>query len=162
MFLSRPQYEFLVPIRLGEPGCQHWRIVEMSLHAPWYLLTVDRPGSSDAHSPTAQTLFIAWDTDLADVIKAVESARILGLLAIVPGWASPTGQWTSRQINEVWLDTSETGTSVTLLDIDGNVFDAGMFIERPKAGPHGVLLLRLKGNPRTLSPQSAGSGTSGP
>ena len=41
MFVSQPQYEFPFPPDLEQPGSQHWRMVELTLHAPWFLLTVE-------------------------------------------------------------------------------------------------------------------------
>lgn len=158
MFLSLPQYEFQMPAGLNVPGGKHWRVVEMPLHAPWYLLTVEQVDTGNLDWAISHTLCIAWETDLADAIKSIEASRIRGLVAMIPAWASPTGQWSSRQINEVWLDSSEAGKFVTLFDVAGKKLEAGILIEPPKAGPSGELLLRLNGGSRTLRPRSAGSG----
>ncbi len=150
MFVSLPQYELQMSEVLSDPGSRHWRVVEMPLHAPWYLLTVVRADPGAEGWATSYTLCFAWDTDLVDAIMAIDVTRIRGLVAMIPAWASPTGQWSSRQINEVWLDVVETGKIVTLLDVAGKKLDAGMLIEPPKAGPSGELLLRLDDTPRKL------------
>jgi hypothetical protein len=157
MFLSLPQYEFPVPEGLVEPGGKHWRVVEMPLHAPWYLLTVEQPPSDDVDWAPTHTLCIAWETDLADAIQTVDAARVRGLVAMIPAWASPTGQWSSRQICEVWLDTSEAGKVVTLLDAAGKTVDAGSFMEPAKDKPAGELLLRLRPNAPALRSRMAGA-----
>lgn len=160
MFLSHPQYELQVPQGLGEPGSKHWRVVEMPLHAPWFLLTVEHPEPEGEGLGMSYTLCIAWESDLADALKAIEGNRVRGLVAMTPGWASPTGQWSSRQILEVWLNADVTGRFVTLMDVSGEVFDGGMRGERPRAGASSELLLRLppgKSRPRRAQSRKTGS-----
>ena len=100
---------------------------------------------------------VAWETDLADAIKSIDANRARGLVAMMPAWASPTGQWSFRQITEVWLDSGEDGTFVTLTDIADERFGAGIRGEPPRAGPAGELLLRLpSGKHRTPRPRLPG------
>ncbi|MDR7269868.1 hypothetical protein J2X20_002526 [Pelomonas saccharophila] len=156
MFLSLPQYEFPMPEGLAEPGSKHWRAMEMTLHVPWFLLTLEHVDLEGRDLATNYTLCIAWETDLADVIKTIGASHVRGLVAMMPAWASPTGQWSSRQITEVWLRTDDQGTSVTLTDCAGKQFDAGIRGAPPKAGCAGDLLLQLpSGNPRTRRKRSA-------
>lgn len=159
MFLSLPQYEFQVPQGLGEPGSRHWRVVEMPLHAPWFLLTVAHPDPEGDGLGMSYTLCIAWELDLAEALQAIEADRVRGLVAMMPAWSSPTGQWSSRQISEVWLDTDETGKFVKFKDATGEVFDGGIRGNPPKAGAASELLLRLPlGKARVLRPRSPGTG----
>lgn len=160
MFLSLPQYEFQVPQGLGEPGSKHWRVVEMPLHAPWFLLTVAHPDPEGDGLGMSYTLCIAWELDLAEALKAIEVKRVRGLVAMMPGWASPTGQWSSRQILEVRLDADETGRYVTLMDASGEAFDGGMRGEPPRCSASSELLLQLspgKSKPRRTQPRTVGS-----
>lgn len=148
-----------MPEGLGEPGSKHWRAVEMTVHAPWFLLTVELVDAGDEDMRMIHTLCIAWEADLADAIKSLDASRVRGLVAMMPAWASPTGQWSSRQIAEVWLDTNDAGTFVTLTDVTGERFDAGIRGEPPQTGPAGELLLQLPpAKPRTLRPRQSGSG----
>jgi hypothetical protein len=159
MFQSLPQYEFPMPEGLGAPGSKHWRAVEMTLHMPWFLLTVEHVAEEDDEVRMSYTLCIAWDTDLADALKTIDTNRVRGLVAMMPAWASSSGQWSSRQIAEVWLSTNDSGTFVTLTDVAGEKFDAGVRGEGPVVSPTAELLLRLpptKG--RTLRPRAAGTG----
>lgn len=143
VFLSLPQYEFQVPTGLAEPGSKHWRVVEMPLHAPWFLLTVEDPFPDGEGLRMSYTLCIAWELDLAEALKAMEVKRVRGLVAMMPGWASANGQWSSRQIAEVWLHADENGRFVTLLDDTGKAFDGGTCGEAPKSRTFSELLLRL-------------------
>ena len=102
---------------------------------------------------------IAWDTDLADAIRSIDASRVRGLVAMMPAWASPTGQWSSRQITEVWQDVNDAGTFITLTDVAGEKFDAGVRGKAPVGGAGCELLLRLPASqPRVLRPRRAGSG----
>lgn len=159
MFLSLPQYEFPMPEGLGAPGSRHWRAVEMTLHMPWFLLTVEHVAEEDEEVRLSYTLCIAWETDLADAIKTLDTTRVLGLVAMMPAWASPTGQWSSRQITEVWLSSNDDGTFVTLSDVSGERFDAGIRGEPAPDVSEGELILRLSpAKPRALRPRRSGSG----
>ncbi|MBA4342304.1 MAG: hypothetical protein C0423_09150 [Methylibium sp.] len=103
MFLSLPQYEFQVTPALGEPGSRIWRVVELQLHAPWFLLTVAHPDPDGNSLGMSYTLFIASEFDLVKALEWIENDCVRGLVAMIPALASPTGQWSSRQITEVGL-----------------------------------------------------------
>eukprot|EP00952_Eustigmatos_sp_NYUAD-ZCMA_P009873 40703-Eustigmatos_ZCMA.PRE.1 len=61
----------------------------------------------------------------------------------MPAWSSPTGQWYSRIVTEVWLDIDETGKVVTFIDASGERFDGLVRGGPPKAEAESELLLRL-------------------
>lgn len=143
MFLSLPQYEVQGPQGLGEPGSKHWRVVEMPLHAPWFLLTVAYPDPGGADLGMSFTLCIAWELDLAEALQSIEADRVRGLVAMMPAWSSPTGQWSSRTVTEVWLGNDETGKFVTFIDASGERFDGWVRGNPPTAGVESELLLRL-------------------
>lgn len=126
MFVSQPQYEFPFPPELAEPGTQHWRIVELTLHAPWFMVSVEIIDPDHPDCSITRTLCIAWDTDLAEVLGGLEPDRVKGIVCMMPAWRSPSGQWTSREIREVWRCRSAAGQSVMLADTAGEQFDCGM------------------------------------
>jgi hypothetical protein len=134
----------------------------MPLHAPWFLLTVEHPDQNCEGLGTCSTLCIAWELDLAEALKAIDVKRVRGLVAMMPGWASPTGHWWSRQITEVWLDVDDNGRFVTLMDDSGEVFDAGMCSEPRKARGSSELLLRLMPGKPVAVPRRTRSGKSAP
>jgi hypothetical protein len=161
MFISLPQYEFPFPPGLADPDAKHWRVMEMRLHSPWFLLTVELPDPEGQEMSMAYTLCIAWEQDLADALKTMDTARVLGLVAMIPAWCSPTGQWSSRQVSEVWLRTDASGKSVTLKDIAGEEFDGGIPGATVQAGAASELLLRLQPRKaRQLRPRQPASGRS--
>lgn len=101
------------------------------------------------------TLCIAWELDLAEVLQAIDADRVRGLVAMMPAWSSPTGQWFSRPVTEVWLDSDETGRFMTFTDAFGEKFDGGIRGNPPKAGAASELLLRLPPvKTRALRPRS--------
>lgn len=129
MFVSRPQYLFPMPSEMEEPGAKHWRIVELTLHAPWFLLSVDIGDSEQSGSRVTRTLCIAWDNDLVDFAHSIDADRISGIVFMAPPWASPNSQWCSREVREVWKCSSTAGQSVLLVDAAGQEFDCGLRLE---------------------------------
>ena len=142
MFVSQPQYEFPFPPDLEHPGSQHWRIVELTLHMPWFLLSLEVVDAELPDCSLTRTICIAWDTDLCDVLRSPEAGRVMGIVCMMPAWQSANGQWSSREIREVWLYTSEVGRSVVLRDADGQQFDCGLVPEHVSP-VHEELLLRV-------------------
>lgn len=129
MFVSQPQYEFPFPPALGQPGAKHWRMVELTLHAPWFLLSVETVDPDEPGYCLTRTLCVAWEHDLADLLRSLEPARVKGIVCMMPAWQSPTGQWWSREIREVWLHRSAGGQHLVLADTDGQKFDGGLVPE---------------------------------
>lgn len=155
MFASHPQHESLIPPALTKPGVQHWRLMEVMLHAPWFLLTVDVV-DEDSGISFAHTWCIAWEHDLANALDTMNPARIRGLVCMLPGWATPAGQWASREVREVWLTRTEDAEQyVSLLDAAGEEFDGGLRSVRPTKVAERRLLLQLPANP--LSKAGPGS-----
>lgn len=123
MFVSHPQYEFSFPERLDDPGTRHWRLIEFSLHTPWFLLTVSELTDEDEILLT-HTWCIAWVRDLAQILATIEHEKIRGLICMMPGWSTAARQWTCREIDEVWLvRTDNADECVRFLDRGGNEFD---------------------------------------
>lgn len=127
MFISHPQYEFPVPKGLANPGAQHWRLIELALHAPWFLLTVDElcdEGEGEGAVSLTRTLCIAWERDLVHMLGITDVRQIRGLVCMTPGWASKAEQWVSREIEKVWLIRTEDAQEyVRLLGADAEEFD---------------------------------------
>lgn len=129
MFVSHPEYEFPIPPALEEPGSQHWRMMELSLHAPWFLLSVEVVDPDVPDLGITRTLCIACEYDLAEVLRPIDADRVKGIVCMMPAWQSPTGQWWSREIREVWIYSSPGGKHVVLADTSGEKFDCGLIPE---------------------------------
>lgn len=56
----------------------------------------------------------------------MEPHQVKGIVCMMPAWQSVTGQWTSREIREVWRCRSAVGHSIVLVDTVGEKFDCGM------------------------------------
>lgn len=150
MFVSHPEYEFPIPPALDEPGTQHWRMVELSLHAPWFLLSVEVVDPDEPDLSVTRSLCIAWEYDLADVLRPLEAERVKGIVCMMPAWQSPTGQWWSREIREVWIHSSPSGKHVVLADTEGAKFDCGLIPEHV-GDVERELLLRIDPKPAGLA-----------
>ncbi len=144
MFITEPNHELFLPIDPGSTGSRHWRVVRLSLHAVWFLLTVEVP---DGDMSFARTVCIAWDTDLADLLESLGDARAVALLCMTPGWCSPTGHWSAREVREVWVAKTGSGRAVILRDEEGNEFGDRSRTPPPQALPERRLILRLESSP---------------
>lgn len=153
MFVSKPQYEFTFPPALEQPGSQHWRMVELTLHAPWFLLSVDVVDAEIRDCSMTRTVCIAWDYDLAEVLRGLDPDLVRGIVCMMPAWASPNGQWSSREVREVWMCSSPAGQSVLLLDAAGQEFDCGLVPEHVEPTTKD-LLLRVSPAKPGLQPHS--------
>lgn len=148
MFVSHPHYQFAFPEALGDPGAQHWRVVELTLHAPWFLLSVEIFDEEIPACSMTRTLLIAWDDDLADMLRSLHAERVMGIVCMMPAWQSTNGQWSSREIREVWICSSAAGQSVLLLDAAGEEFDCGLVPEHVEPMTKELLLRVAPAAPR--------------
>ena len=153
MFVSQPQYEFPFPPDLEQPGSQHWRMVELTLHAPWFLLTVEIFDAEILDCSMSRTICIAWDYDLAEVLRGLDPETVLGIVCMMPAWASPNGQWSSKEVREVWMCSSPAGQSVLLVDPAGEEFDCGLVPEHVEPLKKDLVLRVVPAKPRRR-PQS--------
>lgn len=126
MFVSRPQYERALPAGLEHPAARQWRIVELALNAPWFLLSLEVVDDEEPTLSVLQTLCIASDQDLLGLLRGVDLARVRGIVCMLPAWHSSTGQWCSRDVREVWQFTSDTGRQILFVDQTGQHFDLGV------------------------------------
>lgn len=127
MLISYPKYEFEYPIRFAEPGVQYWRVMELNLQAPWFLLSVEHVAPDEPDVTFARTLCIGWAHDLVATLRNLDASRVKGLVAMRPG--AVAGQWTSTEIREVWLG----GEHAVLVDTVGKTHARTQWLYRPAA-----------------------------
>jgi hypothetical protein len=97
VFLSDLRFQHHVPPALLPPGTKSWRVVELSLHVPWYIATV-----RDANEPCTRDLMLAYEADLVALIEASREA-IQAIHRVVPAPAG--GEWLIEQLESIWLIT---------------------------------------------------------
>lgn len=112
MFITERQDELSLATILSVSATQHWRMVELAMHIPWFVLTLE---VFDGEASFKRTLCIAWDTDLVEVIESLDEGKPVALLCMTPGWCSPGGQWSARTVSEVWHARTGSGDPVVLL-----------------------------------------------
>lgn len=100
MFLSDLRFEHHLPPALLPPGTKSWRVVELSLHVPWYIATV-----RDASESCARDLMLAYEADLVALIEASKEA-IQAIHRVTP--ASAGKDWLIEPLESVWLITEES------------------------------------------------------
>jgi len=157
MFVSHPEYQFPMPPALDRPGSQHWRMVELTLHAPWFLLSMEIADADEPECRMTRTLCIAWDIDLAELLRSLDASQVKGFVCMMPAWQSPSGQWSSREVREVWLHRSVSGQHVALYDVSGETFDCGLIPEHVEPVQRELLLKVGVANASPPVPRARGS-----
>ncbi|MCE4540697.1 hypothetical protein LXT12_26030 [Pelomonas sp. P7] len=127
-------------------------MMELTAHLPWFLLSVEINAPDEPDAFFVRTLCIAWDRELADVLGSLEAERVKGIVCLTPGWQSPNGQWSAREILEVWTCSSEGGDSVLLRDAAGQTFDCGLMPQHVEPMAR-TLVLRVEPGSREHAPQ---------
>jgi hypothetical protein len=129
MFVSMPEYRFLVPPALSQPGATYWRSVGLTTTAAWFVLTI-RPRAPRA--PT-QSFLLAWDTDVAKALSTLD-ADMEGLLFIAPVLRKDQRGWHSKRITEVWAGANpeQDLTECVILVGEDGVDYSGDFMEPAK------------------------------
>jgi len=141
MFVTEPQHELSIVSALGTSGRRHWRLFQLSLHAHWFVVTVEVP---DGDVVLKQTACVAWDTDLVALLDSLGQSRAVSLLCMTPGWSSPSGQWAARTVREVWTARNVTGDRVILLrDEHGSELGDPSSLKSSEALTDRQLILRL-------------------
>lgn len=152
MFASHSDFEFSAPPDPDRPGVRHWRMFELTLDAPWFLLSEESSDPNVAGLTRTQTLCIAWEYDLAEVLRSMDTSRVKALTCMWPAERPDEPRWASREVREVWLHSSALGRHVVLGDSAGNHFDCGLVPEH--VGKVKVeLLLRLPTSPAASRPR---------
>ena len=143
MFITLPPFEFRTPPGLFDEGARRWRLMQINLHVPWFLLSAETTdvGSGLSH---VQTICFAWETDLETFLQTFDPAAVKGLVCMAPGWASPSGTWTSHSVHQVWrVDTADEHCLV-LCGTDGQELDVGLPACPSTSGLHRSLLLEIR------------------
>lgn len=157
MFFTFPHYEFRMPTGLVAPDARHWRVMELSLHLPWFIVSVLK------RDPVADTTFVsayffAWENDFTSFLPTLSAKEVIGVACMAPGWKSANANWTSHEVREVWSARSEDGsTYLELVGADGEVLDVGLASD-PLPGEQSrtqLLKIRPRRRPR-LAPKSRG------
>lgn len=144
MFATHPEHEFPVPKGLADPGFQHWRLIELVLHVPWYLLTVAAVPEEDEARLT-QTWCLAWEHDLAHLLTTLDTGRVSGLICMMPGRTAKNPQWTSKEVREVWLArTDDDSEIVQFIDFEGNALEDCSKVHPSASVVERRLLLRME------------------
>jgi hypothetical protein len=116
MFVTQTHFKQNVPKGIAMPDSQYWRLVGLTLQTPWYLCTYRTTGE-----PSTKTVLVAWESDLLDVMTAVDAPSLVAVARL----DIPTGnpyRWNIRWAKFIWLaardEQEEAGPLVFQLDDD--------------------------------------------
>lgn len=89
-----------------------WRAVDVVGRGPWMLATIADAASGGAR----RTVSIAWDNDLAELLKRPGAPELVQLLCLVP---DEHGAWAVRNISEIFEGDAGGGTCYVLRCANG-------------------------------------------
>lgn len=157
MFITLPPFEFRTPPGLVHQGARCWRLMQLNLHVPWFLLSLETQdvGSGFSH---VQTICFAWEADLETFLQTLDPAAVRGLVCMAPGWVSASGTWTSHSVREVWRADADDGHCLVLKGDDGSELDLGSSDHPSQEEIKRTLLLRIELPDKAPSSPSRHSG----
>lgn len=122
VFLSETRFEHHVPPALLPPGARGWRVVELSLHVPWFIVTM-----RDHPDDCSRELMVAYEADLVDLVTQAK-AQIRAIHRVVPASLN-RAQWGIEPLHEVRVVTSTSSPSTRWWEFVGT---CGTEISWPK------------------------------
>lgn len=105
MFITTPDLKVNVPKELARPGSLFWSAALLSTQSPWFLVTYCDPAEK-----ILQTIVVAWETTLVELVDAVGVAPIVGLCRVATGQLR--GSWHIDDIEELWIPSEVEGQNV--------------------------------------------------
>jgi len=101
VFLSDLRFEHQIPPALLPPEAQGWRVIELSLHVPWYIASI-----RDAEEHCTRDLMFAFE---ADLVRLIETDRVC-LVALHRVFPEAHGRgWRIAPISSVWRVFPQNG-----------------------------------------------------
>jgi hypothetical protein len=105
MFITTPDLQVNVPKGLARPGSLFWRAALLSTQSPWFLVTY-----CDPTEQILQTIVVAWETTLVELVDSVGAAPIVGLCRVAT--SQLRGSWQIDDIEELWIPSNDEGQGV--------------------------------------------------
>lgn len=137
MFMTTPDFEQWVPSALAPDGATYWRVMSLVNRVPWYLLTYRHPEG------TVETMAVAWETTLKELIEVLGGASVVNLHCIAPS-ADEAGEWKVKTVSELWLPTEDeardTGPLLFAVVGEDDLYDSHQSKVTSREGLRKVLL----------------------
>lgn len=112
VFVSEPHFEQRVPPALLPPGGRSWRVVELSLSVPWFIVTL-----KNCADHCLRKLMVAYESDLLELIR-MEGAQIRAIHKVTPP-KQPNKEWAIDPLQEVWMATTPGARWWQFIDANG-------------------------------------------
>lgn len=102
MFVTQPTFEHPTPARLLGNGWRNWRVVELSLRLPWFIVTV---WTTIGEHRVAADLLMSWERDLMQLVSE-SRADIAAIHYVEPPATSDSDAWRLREVRRAWIATN--------------------------------------------------------
>lgn len=150
MFVSHVGHQFHVPPALTDEKSQHWRLMEVALRCPWFVLTVVEHHEA-AELSLLRTWCVAWAQDLMWVLEDRQDVQVRALACMRPVHDSSPRAWSATDVYEIWLLANDDGTFITFHDGAGKEFYREPTQTKPALGGSRLLVLKLEVAPANWS-----------
>lgn len=150
MFVSHIGHQFHVPPALTDDKSQHWRLMEVALRCPWFVLTVVERHQT-AELSLLRTWCVAWAQDLMQVLEDRQDVQVRALACMRPVHDSSPRTWSATDVYEVWLTANDDGAFITFHDGAGKEFYREPAPRESALEGDRLLVLMLRGTPATRS-----------
>ena len=100
MFITTPDLKVNVPKELARPGSLFWSAALLSTESPWFLVTY-----CDPTDQVMQTIVVAWETTLVELLDSVGVDPIVGLSRV--STSQLRGSWRIDDIEELWIPSDD-------------------------------------------------------
>lgn len=144
MFISHDSHQFHVPPALTDDKSQHWRLMEVALRCPWFVITVVEHHQT-AELSLLRTWCVAWAQDLLRILEDRQDVEVRALACMRPVHDSSPRTWSATDVHEVWLLVNDDGTFVTFYDGAGKEIYREPTLRESALGGGRLLVLKLGG-----------------
>lgn len=141
MFISHNNHKVDFAPMLGE-GESQWRMMEVLLYAPWFILTIGSP-DEQKHLFMTHTWCIGSPHDLQGLLEDVDCPYIIALTCVMPTSFAKPGPWQYRIVLKVWSVKQGAGSILVMADEENEEFPVGIIKEDLPAELPRKLILEL-------------------
>jgi hypothetical protein len=121
MFISIATNERRMPRRLATRGKRFWRMLELSVSWPWFLLSVK---DETSEGPWQSELLVSSSEDLRELLVDV-GVKPCHLSVVLPPREGVRNAWETRTLRKVWCASDPDHPAAEALifeDLEGKLF----------------------------------------
>lgn len=128
MFITHPFAKNAIPAGLLPDDSAQWRLIEVLLYAPWFIVSTGQPNPS-TELFDCTTWCVGSANDLREILDDKGSRAVLELICVRPTHFKRQGFWEPVTITKVWLARHCDDDVICISDSRGVEFLIGPVFE---------------------------------